>query len=266
MMAMLNFLVILVLSLGSGFAYYLRPDDKRWRFLSLTFVCAFVVTFWDSFCLIKFKVCIPLKYDLYAYYLDQRMFWGNSNFYLGQFLNYHPVIKTVTTYVYFGFLFPLWAIIFLYALKIGDEAPKVVFTVLLNLLLAIPLYAICPVAGPKYVFPEFPDKIPVPMAPHALFISAFPNGVPSVHTSTALLVLFFLSRWRSAKIFGIIWLGFTILGTLGFGEHYLIDLLLAVPYSLAVIYLGGFEIVRQQRNLTTGELADERRVPKKTVF
>ena len=261
MMAMLNFLVILVLTLGSGCAHYLRPEDKRWKLLFFTFIGAFVVTFWDSFWLIKFKDSIPLKYDQYAYYLDRMMFWGNSNFYLGQFLDHHSAVKAVTTYVYLGFLFPLWAIIFMYALKIPDEARKVVFTILLNLGLAIPLYAICPVAGPKYVFPQFPDKIPVPMVPHALFLSAFPNGVPSVHTSTALLVLFFLSRWRLGKLFGIIWLGFTILGTLGFGEHYLTDLLLAVPYTLGVIYLGGFEIVGKETNLPTCDLARAKRVP-----
>jgi len=261
MMAMINFLMIMVFMLGSGFAYYLRPDDKRWRFLSLTFVCAFVVAFWDSFCLIKFKEYIPLKYDQYAYYLDRFMFWGNSNFYLGQFLDHHSAVKTVTIYVYLGFLFPLWAIIFMYALKIPDEAPRVVFTILLNMILAIPLYAICPVAGPKYVFAQFPNKVPGPMVPHTLFISAFPNGVPSVHTSTSLLVLFFLSRWTLGKLFGIIWLAFTILGTLGFGEHYLTDLILAVPYTLGVIYLGGSKVICTKANLAPCELARVTHVP-----
>jgi hypothetical protein len=73
--------------------------------------------------------------------------------------------------------------------------------------------------------------------------------------------LFFLSRWRLGKLFGIIWLGFTILGTLGFGEHYLTDLLLAVPYTLGVIYLGGFEIVGKETRLATCDLARAKRVP-----
>jgi len=69
-------------------------------------------------------------------------------------------------------------------------------------------------------------------------ISAAPNGVPSVHTSTALLVLYFLRHWRFGMVAGSVFLGLTVLATLGSGQHYFFDLLCALPYSALILWLG----------------------------
>jgi membrane-associated phospholipid phosphatase len=59
-----------------------------------------------------------------------------------------------------------------------------------------------------------------------------PNGIPSVHASTALLVLWFLRRWWWGRISGVVFLILTIFATLGSGEHYLFDLFCALRYAI----------------------------------
>ena len=63
----------------------------------------------------------------------------------------------------------------------------------------------------------------------------FRNAVPSLHVTWAALALL-ACRGRSALACGLmaVFLAFTILATLGLGEHYLIDLIVAAPFLLVV--------------------------------
>jgi hypothetical protein len=106
-------------------------------------------------------------------------------------------------------------------------------------LAGILLYQFLPAVGPVYVFgKKFPESLPAltsiviqPMLlPHANR-----NAMPSVHFACALLV------WWNTAALGRVWralaAGFSILiflATIGFGEHYLVDLVVAFPFALAV--------------------------------
>ena len=104
------------------------------------------------------------------------------------------------------------------------------------------LYAVLPVCGPAYAFPDaFPwhpltlslaDAVPgfLPQAPR--------NGVPSLHFTWALL--FFLGAADQPRmvraVFGMFLVG-TVLATMGTGEHYCLDLVIAVPFACAIASL-----------------------------
>jgi hypothetical protein len=98
------------------------------------------------------------------------------------------------------------------------------------------LYQICPVSGPAYLFPQqFPSHIPAALTaePAALPISPR-NGMPSLHFGWALLLFWNL---RARRILGPLagaFLILTALATLGSGEHYLADLMVATPLALTV--------------------------------
>ena len=62
-----------------------------------------------------------------------------------------------------------------------------------------------------------------------------------MHMVIALMVLYFARRWTTGLVLGLLFVAFTITATLGFGEHYVIDLLAAIPYTALMIYLGGSE-------------------------
>jgi membrane-associated phospholipid phosphatase len=116
------------------------------------------------------------------------------------------------------------------------EAIRVAQTFLLNLFAALPIYLLFPVCGPAFAFPSFPALPLAGLVPHLLAISAAPNGVPSVHMSSALLVLWFLRRWPWGRAIGGVYAALIVLSTLASGQHYLFDLLCAVPYTAAVVW------------------------------
>src|SRR5204862_7527755 len=71
--------------------------------------------------------------------------------------------------------------------------------------------------------------------PSLLGAAAYRNAMPSLHAGLAYLLV--LTVWplsRGVRIAAILFLIGTLLATLGLGQHYLIDLVVAVPLALAV--------------------------------
>jgi membrane-associated phospholipid phosphatase len=117
-----------------------------------------------------------------------------------------------------------------------SETIRLIETFLLNLIAAVPLYLIFPVCGPGFAFPSYPALPQMPLIPHMIAINAAPNGVPSVHTSTALLILWFMWRWPWGRIAASGYLALIVLATLGGGQHYLFDLICAIPYTALILW------------------------------
>jgi hypothetical protein len=99
------------------------------------------------------------------------------------------------------------------------------------------LYNLYPAVGPVHVFgAQFPYSPPPAAGPPFRLVTvpdAPRNAMPSVHIAMALLILW-NSRWgpRLWRVLASALLGITVLATLGFGEHYLADLCVAVPFAL----------------------------------
>lgn len=69
------------------------------------------------------------------------------------------------------------------------------------------------------------------------------NAIPSLHMTWVLLVWWNskgLPAWVRAIALSFVW--FTVLATLGTGEHYLIDLVVAFPFSLMVQALCSYSL------------------------
>lgn len=100
------------------------------------------------------------------------------------------------------------------------------------------LYQLFPACGPGYVFHDaYPFQPPAwtSVASRRPFPMTAPrNCVPSLHTAWALLLVW-SSRGQAAWLRGVTtaFLGFTLLATMGLGEHYLPDLVIAVPFTAA---------------------------------
>jgi hypothetical protein len=107
---------------------------------------------------------------------------------------------------------------------------------ILDLFLSVPFYLAIRVCGPRFAFAGFPFHQLGNFTPHAIPIAAAPNGIPSVHMATALLVFWFLRRWWWGWLIGFAFTLLTILATLGLGEHYLFDLICAIPYAATRIF------------------------------
>ncbi len=101
------------------------------------------------------------------------------------------------------------------------------------------LYPVCPGTAPSAVFaanyPQLaPDASALALQPISVLDSPR-NAMPSMHAAWTLLAWwcsFRLRRWL--QIFCTAFLGVTLLATLGLGEHYLIDLVVAFSFSVAI--------------------------------
>jgi len=100
-------------------------------------------------------------------------------------------------------------------------------------------YQVCPSTGPIHIFgeefPQYPPPNSLPLQP--LLLDDVPrNAFPSLHSAWALLIWWtvrYCRRW--VRILATVFLILTLLATLGLGEHYLIDLVVAVPFAATVL-------------------------------
>ncbi len=100
------------------------------------------------------------------------------------------------------------------------------------------LYHLFPAAGPRFAFasyPVLPDVSKLSTDASLLPPAFVRNCMPSLHTAWALLIVM---NTRSASVWirrlAVGFAGLTLIATLALGEHYLIDLVVAVPFAVAV--------------------------------
>ncbi len=180
----------------------------------------------------------PYKLDLYIYEID-KLLGVQASFALGRMVLGHSstIVLLALTYQ----LLPL-AMVAIFAGYLRhrpeQEAWSVVSVFLLNLALSVPFYLLCPVCGPAYAFPGFSALPAGPVVPHPILLDAPANGVPSIHFSTAVLILWYGRKLPFGRSIGVVYAVLTAVSTLASGEHYLFDLLVAVPYAALVVGVG----------------------------
>ena len=180
----------------------------------------------------------PRTFDTFLYSFDLSLGW-NPSFLLGQaFARFGP-LRAVSSFVYDTL--PLVVSFFYAALKLQKKQFRVNVILLFTggLLLGSLLYNVCPATGPLYAFgPAFPMHPPAmgEFVVQPLSVPAAPrNGMPSLHVALALMVFWNAYVWgRKGRILAGFYLLFTVLATLGTGEHYLIDLVVGVPFAVAM--------------------------------
>jgi hypothetical protein len=107
--------------------------------------------------------------------------------------------------------------------------------------LGILFYNLFPVSGPRYLFGvRFPfSPLPYAAMAHVILdpvqIAGTRNGVPSLHLAWTLLAWWY-SRGLSTveRSIAFLFLGLTAFATLGTGEHWLGDLVVAFPFALMI--------------------------------
>jgi hypothetical protein len=127
-----------------------------------------------------------------------------------------------------------------------SETPRLLLAFVLIALFGYPLYFLLPMVGPREAWAalnahaEFPPRaIPV-FESTSLIVGRLPprNCMPSLHTAWSLsLLLSCRGLSRRMLSFGVGWFVCTELATLGLGEHWLIDLVVALPFTFAVYSL-----------------------------
>ncbi len=102
------------------------------------------------------------------------------------------------------------------------------------------LYFVVPAVGPLFAFAsEFPNHLPDPSDVKLSLLTILGdeprNAMPSLHAAwTYLIMIAALKMSRLAQAAALLFTVATLLATMGLGEHYFVDLVVALPFAVAV--------------------------------
>lgn len=178
--------------------------------------------------------------DFYAFAFDGSLGLEPS-FILGRLLNAKPWLFPFVEVSYEGILLAMAALYAGFLRRRDRPVWEIIEVLFASAMVGYAFFSVFPVCGPRYAFGrDFPDLIlpyavvrqmtlaRVPISP------MFPrNGVPSLHLTWALLIWLntrSLPRW--ARISALALVLATVFDTLATGEHYLFDLVVALPFTL----------------------------------
>lgn len=107
--------------------------------------------------------------------------------------------------------------------------------------LSVPCYVLLPASGPAYAFPPWPS-MPNPASVRWAALEAqsgwIRNAMPSLHFAWALLTWLLAPpdpRWLRPAMLAFV--GVTFVTTLSLGQHWLVDLIAALPFTAVVAWV-----------------------------
>jgi hypothetical protein len=176
--------------------------------------------------------------DLYLYSFDCSLRIQPS-FWLGALFVKWNWLKVISYFLYLGLAVPIAAVFADRLVRMRDTAVPVFLALLFCGPIGGIFYNLFPALGPAHLFGhDFPfHPITAIQAKHLLLepvaIPGFRNAIPSLHMAWVLLAFWYCrgaSIWTKSVV--AVFMFFTVLATLGSGEHYLIDLVVAVPFCV----------------------------------
>ena len=183
------------------------------------------------------RLVFPATWDYYVYRIDDA-FWGTAAKLASLNESGIPFVQAFSLTSYSILVIATYTIAGLAVRKESVAQFNIWRFMVLPYAIAFLLYAFLPLSGPAYTFFDgsFPDNLPLPsevIASQVIVPPAYRNAMPSMHLTGALLV-WMLSiglRHRIAILFSTVLVFATVWSTMARGEHYLLDLVVALPYS-----------------------------------
>ncbi|HXM11795.1 MAG TPA: phosphatase PAP2 family protein [Terriglobales bacterium] len=182
----------------------------------------------------------PKTFDLYLYSFDCSL-RVQFSFLVGQIFSQHLWFRFVALLFYIALPLPLALVYAAQLRRRSTAALPVMLAFLVTGPLGVLFYNLVPATGPVHIFgPGFPWHPLSTSQVRDLVLQTIPvkgarNAIPSLHMAWVLLIWWNskgLSRWvRGIALAFVI---FTFLATLGIGEHYFVDLVVAFPFALMV--------------------------------
>jgi hypothetical protein len=168
---------------------------------------------------------------------------------LGRAFSVWPWLRLVSLLFYIGLPIPIALTYAGRLLRDREKALPVGVAFLATGPIGIIFYNLFPALGPVHLFLRGFPWHPLTVAQAArlftepMAIDGPPNAIPSLHMAWVLLVWWYsrgLSWWE--RSIGLLFLFFTVLATLGTGEHYFIDLIVAFPFALLIESICAFSL------------------------
>jgi hypothetical protein len=182
----------------------------------------------------------PKTFDLFLYSFDCSL-RVQFSFLMGQLFWTWPWVRFVCLVIYLALPLPLALV---YAAQLRRQKEKALAVMLAFLVtgpLGVLFYNMLPACGPAHIFgaafpfhpPSIADVMHMNVVP--VLLKGARNAIPSLHMAWVLLVWWNsrgLACWIRA--IALLFVVLTVMATLGTGEHYFIDLVVAFPFSLMV--------------------------------
>ncbi len=182
---------------------------------------------------------LPQTYDLTLYRFDAGL-GVQLSFVLGRTLHAIPPLEWAIYRLYIAIPLAIAGLYTIWLVRRDRPAVNIVLITIVMSLTGYLCYFAVPACGPLYQFGErvFPAAAPpaasLPSGPAAPADAQAPrNCVPSLHFGWALMVLLNTRGLpRAIRAAAAAFLGCIVLATLGLGEHYAVDLVVAFPFTV----------------------------------
>ena len=243
-----SFCVILYKSFSSDE----KAEDNR--SLLIGSICIYLVAL-NIDCYLQLTSAVhPIVYDPSALKFDLSLgadFSSDMAVLIGINPLLHKLVSASYTFVPYGF-----SILFGLYVAAPEKAPANILKVILtSMFFAFSFYHITPAAGPVHAFSYlFPLNMPSAEALKigAGYILPAPrNAIPSMHIGWTFIMWLISLNYRLVIRLGFgLLLILNVMATLGLGEHYLVDLIVAIPFMLFVFAISRKPLIEDDKRRT----------------
>ena len=245
-LSFLGFSSLVILGLRTIWA---QEQDRRLLLYAFVPALLFLGSDWMSSSLLSLtEAAHPKTLDLYLYSFECSLRMQPS-FMMGQVFSRWIWLREVSLLFYLALPIPLALVYAGQLIRRKERALPVMLAFLATGPVGVAFYNLYPATGPIHLFLErFPfHPLTIAQAAHLFLepvaIASARNAIPSLHMAWVLLAWWSsrgLSWWTRG--IALAFLVFTVLATLGIGEHYFIDLVVAYPFALLVRAISSFRL------------------------
>ena len=190
----------------------------------------------------------PKTLDLYLLSFDASLHVQLS-FLAGQLFDSVRWLQQAGLFFYMGLAIPITLVYAGRLARFGTKAFSCMLAFLITGPVGILFYSIFPACGPAHMANRYFPFHPLSIAETSrLLLEPIPvlgprNAIPSLHMAWVLLAWWY-SRGLSKLERGIVltFVAFTVLATLGTGEHYFVDLIVGFPFALMIEAASAYEL------------------------
>lgn len=218
-----------------------RNQDRTLLLCAFLPAVLFVASEYMASTLLDYTAALhPKTFDLYLYSVDCSL-RVQFSFLLGQVFSRYLWFRFAALLFYIALPLPL-ALVYAAHLRLRNKsALPVMLAFLVTGPMGVLFYNMVPATGPVHIFGQsFPwHPLSTSQAMHLVLetvpVKGAQNAIPSLHMAWALLAWWNskgLSRWIRA--IALAFVIFTVFATMGIGEHYFVDLVVAFPFALMV--------------------------------
>jgi hypothetical protein len=231
------------------YAIWAEGEERKLLLYGFVPIVLFVGSEWMASTLLDITEALhPKTFDLFLYSFDSSLRVPIS-FLVGQTLSRWPWLWRVSLIFYIALPLPLALVYAAHLRNTKRNALAVMIAFLVTGPLGVMFYNMLPACGPGHLFggafPWHPlvaaDAMRLRVVP--VLMKGARNAIPSLHMTWVLLIWWNsrgLPRWVRGIALAFVW--FTVLATLGTGEHYFVDLVVAFPFSLMVQALCSYSL------------------------